>query len=94
MKRSKTNQPQSTLNQRIEQAVIDWAHAYYQAEAVVYVFDREEGEELGRHVVSLAVQGIDLWQAAEVWVEDNAVVAINDLGEGLAPEGMAWPWPD
>jgi hypothetical protein len=42
--------------------------------------------------VVFAAKGQDLWRAIEVWVEEDAVVSMNDLGEGVPPDGVAWPW--
>ncbi len=94
MQQPHTDQPQNADNNAlIIQAATAWARAYYQAEVAAYLLEMEEEDEPGRYIVSLAVQGYDLWQAAEVWLENNAVVAINDIGEGLPPANATWPWP-
>ena len=78
----------------IKTAVINWAHDYYKVnEVVVYLFD-EEDEDPERVIAILAVRGLTEWQAAEIWLERNKVASINDLGEGVPPEDVAWPWPD
>lgn len=77
----------------IIQAAIAWARTYYQTDVIAYLLEPEEEDEPGRYIASLAVRGYDLWQAAEVWLENNAIVAINDLGEGLPPANTPWPWP-
>jgi len=78
----------------IKTAVVKWARDYYGADdAVVYLFD-DEDEDPERLIAVLAVRGLDEWQAAEVWLEGNKVASINELGEGVPPEGVAWPWPD
>ena len=85
----------NTLYQIITVAVEDWARGYFACpDVVVHVLDQEEDDEPDRYLTSLAVRGLDLWQAAEVWLEGSEVVAINDLGEGLPPDGVNWPWPD
>lgn len=45
---------------------------------------------LSAHVTIIKRKGVR--QAAEVWLEDGEVEAINNLGEGLPPEGVPWPW--
>jgi len=80
--------------ERIKTAVVKWAQNYYGAdEVVVYLFD-EEDEDPERIIAILAVRGRTEWQAAEIWLERNKVASINDLGEGVPPEDVAWPWPD
>jgi hypothetical protein len=32
--------------------------------------------------------------AVEVWLNDGDVETVNNLGEGLPLEDMAWPWPE
>jgi len=89
------------LQDRIKTAVINWAQEYYAADdvvakdgdVVVYLFD-EEDEDPERIIAILAVRGRTEWQAAEIWLERNKVASINDLGEGVPPEDVAWPWPD
>ncbi|MCI0397495.1 MAG: hypothetical protein L0332_23650 [Chloroflexi bacterium] len=76
----------------IKAAAEAWAREYFQAtEAVGYVVEEDE-DEPGRFVVSLAMPDFDEWQAVEVWTEDNQVVSINWLGEGVPPDGIGWPW--
>ena len=69
----------------IIQAVEAWAKEYYGVDsAQAYLFPDEDEPE--RYIASLKLSGYDIWQAAEVWVENGQVVTVNDLGEGLAPE--------
>jgi hypothetical protein len=78
---------------KIKTAVETWAKGYFKTEDVVsYVFADED--EPDRYIVVLAARGLDDWQAAEAWVEEDEVVSINNLGEGVPPDGVAWPWPE
>ncbi len=77
----------------LRQAAERWAKAYYHTDQVAVHILQEEDDEAGRYLALVAAANQDaIWQAAEVWLEDGAVVAINDLGEGLPPEGVLWPW--
>ncbi|MBK8989522.1 MAG: hypothetical protein IPM39_26275 [Chloroflexi bacterium] len=69
-----------------------WAKAYYQTDKVVVAIIQEEGDEPDRYLALIAAANQTSWQAAEVWLEDGAVVTINDLGEGIPPDGATWPW--
>ncbi len=78
----------------IKAAVVKWARDYYGVDdVVVYLFD-DEDEDPERLIAVLAVRGLDEWQAAEVWLEGSKVASINELGEGVPPEDVVWPWPD
>jgi hypothetical protein len=80
--------------ERIKTAVVKWAHDYYGADdVVVYLFDDEDGDP-ERVIAVLAVRGLEEWQAVEVWLEGNKVASINELGEGVPPEDVVWPWSD
>lgn len=69
-----------------------WAKAYYQTNQVVVAIIQEEDDEPDRYLALIAAANQTSWQAAEVWLEDGAVVTINDLGEGIPPDGATWPW--
>lgn len=75
----------------IKTAVTTWlAEQLNITEVVSYVFPDED--EADRFIVVFAAKDQDMWRAVEAWVENDAVVSINDLGEGVPPEGVAWPW--
>ena len=76
----------------LQQSALTWATAYYQTDKIVVIIIREEDDEPDRYLALIAAANQSGWQAAEVWLEDGAVVAINDLGEGLPPDDLAWPW--
>ncbi|MEZ4644836.1 MAG: hypothetical protein R3E31_19245 [Chloroflexota bacterium] len=77
----------------LHQAAMSWAREYYQTEQIFIMIIREEDDEPGRYLALIAAANQNaIWQAAEVWLEDGEVVAVNDLGEGLPPEGISWPW--
>jgi hypothetical protein len=79
------------LEDKIKTAVGAWAKTYFQTTNVVsYVFADEE--EPDRYIVVLAAKGLAEWQAVEAWLEDDEIVAINSLGEGLPPDNVTWPW--
>lgn len=78
----------------VQTAVLEWAQQYYHTPDVeVYVFI-DEDEDPERFVAVLAARGLDSWQAVEAWMEAGQVVSINDLGEGVPPDGVNWPWDD
>ncbi len=68
------------------------AKATYQTDEVVIAIIQEENDETDRYLALIAAANQSSWQAAEVWLEDGAEVAINDLWEGIPPDGVAWPW--
>ena len=80
------------LEHTIKTAVADWvADEFETPDVVSYVFPDED--EVNRFIVVFAAKGQDMWRAVEVWVEEeDAVVGINDLGEGVPPDGVGWPW--
>lgn len=79
------------LEHTIKMAVAGWVKVELEIlDVVSYVFPDED--ELDRYIVVFAAKGQDMWRAVEAWVENDAVVSINDLGEGVPPEGVAWPW--
>lgn len=79
---------------QVQKAVTDWARDYYQSrEIFIYLFD-DEDDDPDRYIAVLAVRGLIGWRAAEVWVTDNQVVSINDLGEGAPPDDAVWPWAE
>ena len=79
------------LEYTIKTAVVNWlAEQLNITEVVSYVFPDED--EVDRYIVVFAARGQDMWRAVEAWVEEDVVVGINDLGEGIPPDGVAWPW--
>ena len=50
-------------------------------------------EDAGRYLVDYAVRPIGRWLVAEVWLADQEIFSINDLGEGLPLDDIRWPWP-
>jgi hypothetical protein len=79
------------LEHTIKTAVATWLAAQLNiTEVVSYVFPDED--EADRYIVVFATKSQDMWRAVEAWVENDAVVDINDLGEGVPPDGVAWPW--
>ena len=66
--------------------------AYYQTDQVVIAIIQEEGDDPGRHLALIAAANQAGWQVAEVWLEEGSVVTINDLGEGIPPDGVTWTW--
>jgi hypothetical protein len=82
------------MRERIKAAVIEWARDRFgNNDMVVHLFD-DEDDDPERYVAVLAVRGLNEWQAAEVWLEEDRVVSINALGEGVPPDGVSWPWQD
>lgn len=82
------------LSRQISHSVIGWVRAAYNVQEVVLGLVEPDEDEPERWLVDFAIPIIPYWQVAEVWVEDGAVVSVNDLGEGVPPEGIAWPWPE
>ena len=80
------------LIQRIRQSVTNWAQTEYDTPEVVLGLVEPDEDEAERWLVDFAVPTIPYWQVAEVWVEEGEIVSINDLGEGVPPEGIIWPW--
>lgn len=80
------------LIQRIRQSVTHWAQTEYDVPEVVLGLVEPDEDETDRWLVDFAVPTIPYWQVAEVWVEEGEIVSINDLGEGVPPEGITWPW--
>lgn len=76
----------------LHDSALAWAKATYQTDQVVVAIIQEEDDEPGRYLALIAAANQDTWQAAEVWLEDGRVMAINELGEGLPPDGATWPW--
>jgi hypothetical protein len=86
---------QATMNNLpsiLHDSALAWAKVYYQTDQVVVAIILEEGDEPDRYLALIAAANQTGWQAAEVWLEDGRVVAINDLGEGIPPDGVTWPW--
>ncbi len=80
------------LIQRIRQSVTNWAQTEYDVPEVVLGLVEPDEDETDRWLVDFAVPTIPYWQVAEVWVEEGEIVSVNDLGEGVPPEGITWPW--
>lgn len=80
------------LIEQIKQSVINWVQAEYEVQEVVLGLVEPDEDETERWLVDFAIPTIPYWQVAEVWIEDDAIVSINDLGEGVPPEGITWPW--
>jgi hypothetical protein len=92
--RCKSMRRNETIITQIKQATINWAHLEFQAQEVVLGLAEPDEDEPDRWLVDFAIPTIPYWQVAEVWLEGNQIVSINDLGEGVPPEGVAWPWED
>lgn len=73
-------------------SALAWVKATYQTNQVVAAVIQEEDDETDRYLALIAAANQSGWQAAEVWLEDGSVATINDLGEGLPPDDLAWPW--
>jgi hypothetical protein len=73
-------------------AALAWASDYYQTELVLVTITREEDDDPDRFLALIAAANQPGWQAAELWLENGVVVAINDLGEGIPPDEAPWPW--
>lgn len=80
------------LIEQIRQSVINWVQAEYKVQEVVLGLVEPDEDEMDRWLVDFAIPTIPYWQVAEVWVEDGKIVSVNDLGEGVPPEGATWPW--
>ncbi len=80
------------LIEQIRHSVIHWVRTEYDVSEVVLGLVEPDEDEPERWLVDFAIPTIPYWQVAEVWVEKNQIVSINDLGEGVPPEGIAWPW--
>ena len=80
------------LIEQIKQSVIHWAQTEYAVPEVVLGLVEPDDDEPERWLVDFAVPTIPYWQVAEAWIENGQVVSVNDLGEGVPPEGIPWPW--
>lgn len=78
--------------QQIKQAVLDWVQTQYHVQEVVLGLAEPDEDEPERWLVDFAVPTIPYWQVAEVWIEEGKIASVNDLGEGVPPEGIAGPW--
>jgi hypothetical protein len=76
----------------LHDSALAWAKAYYQTDEIIVIMMQEEGDEPDRYLALIAAANQTGWQAAEVWLEDGVVATINDLGEGIPPDGVVWPW--
>ena len=80
----------------IKNEVAKWIKTYYKSvDVVVGLAAEEESEDddAKRYLVDCAIREVGHWLLLEVWVLDNQVVSINDLGEGLPLDNIEWPWP-
>jgi hypothetical protein len=75
----------------LHDSALAWAKAYYQTDQVVALI-LEEGDEPDRYLALIAAANETGWQAAEVWLDNGRVVAINYLGEVIPPDEVTWPW--
>lgn len=80
------------LIQRIRQSVTNWAQTEYAVPEVVLGLVEPDEDETDRWLVDFAVPTIPYWQVAEVWIEEGEITSVNDLGEGVPPEGITGPW--
>jgi hypothetical protein len=79
------------LEYTIKTAVVAWGEEQFKTTDIFsYIFPDEY--EADRFIVVFAVNGLEGWRAVEVWLENDVVVSINDLGEGVPPDGALWPW--
>jgi hypothetical protein len=96
---------EETLDQQIKSAVLDWATLTYHTQEIVIGSAAQDGatqdgaelvgadeEEADRYLVDYAVRPIGHWLVAEVWLADQQIFSINDLGEGLPLDDIRWPW--
>ncbi|MBP8002527.1 MAG: hypothetical protein KA314_26380 [Chloroflexi bacterium] len=81
-----------TLKTQIKQATINWVQQEFRSQEVILGLVEPDEDEPERWLVDFAIPTIPYWQVAEVWIEDDQIVNITDLGEGVPPEGMDWPW--
>ncbi len=77
---------------QIRQAVTYWAQQEFRVQEVVLGLVEADEDESDRWLVDFAVPTIPYWQVAEVWIEEGEIVSVNDLGEGVPPEGITGPW--
>jgi hypothetical protein len=87
---------QDRLADRIKSAVAKWARSAYKGGEIVVGMaaeDEVDDEDGTRYLVDYAVRQEGQWLVAEVWVQDDLIVSINDLGEGLPLDDSEWPWP-
>ncbi len=87
---------QEELASQIKAAVAEWAQSTYGSDEIVVGMaaeDEIDDEDGTRYLVDYAVRQEGQWLVAEVWVQDAAIVSINDLGEGLPLDNAEWPWP-
>lgn len=87
---------QEELLAQIRLAVVDWAQAAYGSDDIVVGAATEDDityDDGIRYLVDYAVRQEGQWMVAEVWVENGAILDINDLGEGLPLDDAEWPWP-
>jgi hypothetical protein len=81
------------LMAQLQTAVSRWANQTYHTDEVVVGLATLD-EEQDRYLVDFAVRPVTYWQVAEVWLDKGKVQAINDLGEGIPLNSVAWPWAD
>lgn len=99
---------EATIEEQIKAAVLDWAILTYHTQEIVVGSAARDGAEYsgisnsgadvgeddaGRYLVDYAVRAVGRWLVAEVWLNDQSIFSINDMGEGLPLEDARWPWP-
>ena len=80
----------AAVTTQLQIAVRAWTVEVYGTEGIS-VGDVTYDPEEARYLVDFAVQDLDHWRVAEVWLEDGEITLINDLGEGLPLEDATWP---
>jgi hypothetical protein len=72
------------VQQVILTAVSQWATTRGEGQPLSISIEHEEGDDPDRFIATIGLG--DSWLALEIWLEDGAVVAIAELGEGVPPE--------
>jgi len=84
------------LNARIREAVKSWVQKTYNSMEIIVGLadeDKVDDDEGERYLVDFAVRTVGYWLVAEMWVVDDEIQSVNDLGEGLPLDDTRWPWP-
>jgi hypothetical protein len=88
------------LIERIRKAVAAWVNDAFETNDIVIGEiaedneDYEGEEEAVRYLVDVAVRSIGHWLLIEAWVQDEEVLSISNLGEGIPLNDPAWPWAE
>jgi hypothetical protein len=83
------------LTALIRTAVSNWAKNAHNTNEIVIGMAAEddiEDDEGTRYLVDLAARDVGHWLVVEVWVAEDEILSINELGEGLPLDGSEWPW--